>query len=167
VSTKSDSRRNHFLLFCVLPRSAFQIPMLLAFPTARLLFCHFTMDNITQQMNAVALSDNANKSDANDFNASLFKYLLFVTINAGTENIWSKANKELKAWMRKQNKLQSMACQTSDRIKVLNHVNFQWRIPQEVKWNLHYEELVEFHAANGHCSVHWTCHLGEWVKNQR
>jgi hypothetical protein len=35
-------------------------------------------------MNAVALLDNANKSDANDFNAGLFKYLLFVAINPGT-----------------------------------------------------------------------------------
>jgi hypothetical protein len=135
---------------------------------ARLLFCHFTMNNITQQMNAVALSgNNASKSDAGNFNAGLFKYLLIVAIDTGTENIWSEANKELKAWMRKQNKLQLMACQTYDRIKVLNHVNFQWRIPKEVKWNLHYEELVEFHAANGYCNVHQICRFGEWVNNQR
>jgi hypothetical protein len=141
--------------------------MLLAFPTARLLLCHFTMDDITQQMNAVPLSGNAKKSDTINFHASLFKYLLFIAINVGTENIWSEADKKLKAWMRKQNKLQSIACQTSDRINVLNHVNFQWRIPQEVKWNLHYEEFVEFHADNGHCNVHQACRFGKWVNNQR
>jgi hypothetical protein len=165
--TKSHSRRNHLLLFCVLPRPAIQTPMLLAFPTARLLFCCFTMDDITQQMNAVTLSGNANKSDANDFHAGLFKYLLFIAINTGTENIWSEADIELKAWMRKQNKLQSTTCQTSNRIKVLNHVKFQWRTPQEVKWNLHNKELVEFHAANCHCNMHRTCRLGKWVNNQR
>jgi hypothetical protein len=31
------------------------------------------MDNITQQMKSVALLGDANKSDANDFNAGLFK----------------------------------------------------------------------------------------------
>jgi hypothetical protein len=70
------------------------------------------MDDITQQMKSVALSGNANKNDANDFNAGLFKYLLFVSKNAGTKNIWSDADKDLKAWMRKQNKefLQLMTC---------------------------------------------------------
>ncbi len=62
------------------------------------------MDDITQQMKSVALSGNANKSDANDFNTGLFKYLLFVSKNAGTKNTWSDADKDLKAWMRKQNK---------------------------------------------------------------
>jgi hypothetical protein len=62
------------------------------------------MDDITQQMNAVALSGNANKSDATgDFNAGLYKYLLFVATNAGTEIIWSEADKDLKAWMKQQN----------------------------------------------------------------
>ena len=37
------------------------------------------MDDITQQMNAFALSSgNVNKSDDDDFNAGLFKYLLFM-----------------------------------------------------------------------------------------
>ena len=45
------------------------------------------MDVITQQMKSVALSGNANKSDANNFNEGLFKYLLIVAKNAGTENI--------------------------------------------------------------------------------
>jgi hypothetical protein len=40
------------------------------------------MGVITQQMKSVALSGNANKSDANNFNEGLFKYLLFVAKNA-------------------------------------------------------------------------------------
>jgi hypothetical protein len=59
------------------------------------------MDSITQQMKSVALLGNANKSDANNFNAGLFKYLLFVAKNAGMKNIWSDADKDLKAWMRR------------------------------------------------------------------
>ena len=43
-------------------------------------------------MKSVALSGNAN-----DFNEGLFKYLLFFAENAGTENIWSEADKDLKA----------------------------------------------------------------------
>jgi hypothetical protein len=41
-------------------------------------------------------------------------------------------------------------------------------MPQEAKWNMHYEELVEFHTANGHCNVprDFSC-LGKWVNNQR
>jgi len=58
------------------------------------------MDNITQQMNAIALSGNSN-NDAGNFNASLFKYLLFVVMNAGPENIWSGADNKMKAWTRK------------------------------------------------------------------
>jgi hypothetical protein len=126
------------------------------------------MDDITQQMNAVPLSGNANKSDAaGNFSAGLYKYLLFVATNAGTEIIWSEADKDLKAWMKQQNqKLQST--QTSDRVKVLNHVNFPWRMPQEAKWNMHYEELVKFHTANGHSNVPWDfSRLGKWVNNQR
>jgi hypothetical protein len=65
--------------------------MLLTFPMARLFFCNFTMDDITQQMNAVALSGNIN-NDASNFNASLFKYLLFTAMNTGTKNIWSEAD---------------------------------------------------------------------------
>jgi hypothetical protein len=56
-------------------------------------------------MESVALSGNANESDANGFNEGLFKYLLFVANNADMmENIWSEPDKDLKAWMRKQNK---------------------------------------------------------------
>jgi hypothetical protein len=126
------------------------------------------MDNITQQMNAVTLLGNANMSDEDDFNAGLFKYLLFVASNAGKETIfWSEADQELKTWMTL-NRLQLMASQPSKRVKVLNHVNFSWTwsLHQE-KWNQHCEELVEFHPINGHCNVYPTCCLGQWVNNQR
>ena len=141
---------------------AFQTPTYPSIP--------ITMDVITQQMKSVALLGNANKSDANDFNEGLFKYLLFVAKNAGTENIWSEADKDLKAWMRKQNKefLRLMTCQTSDKMMVLNHVNFPWRLPQEVKWNQRYEELVKYRSIHNNCNLPRNVpHLGEWVNNQR
>jgi hypothetical protein len=111
-------------------------------------------------MNAVTLLGNAKKCDANNLNAGLFKYLLFVAINAGTENIWSEADKNLKAWMRKQNQEgMFQSNQPLDRIKVLNHnVNFPWRT-QKCKWQMHYKKLVEFHTTNCHCKVCWTCRL--------
>ena len=140
--------------------------MLLAFPMARLLFHQFTMGNVTQQIDAVALSGSSN-NDAGDFNTGLFQYLLFAGINAGTENFWSKAGEELKAWTRKVNRKFQLMTQISGRIMVLNHVNLPWIMPQEVKWNMHHGELVEFHAANSHCNVHQTCRLDKWVKNQR
>jgi hypothetical protein len=38
----------------------------------------------------------------------------------------------------------------------------------EVKWNKAYEELVEFHTANGHCNVPLDdSSLGNWVNQQR
>ena len=96
------------------------------------------MDVITQQMKSVALSGNAN-----DFNEGLFKYLFFVANNAGMmENIWSEPDKDLKAWMRKQN--EEFLQLTSAKMMVLNHVNFPWKLPQEVKWNQRYEELVKY-----------------------
>ena len=63
----------------------------------------FTMDDITQQMNAFALSSGVvNKNDNDDFNAGLFKYLLFVASNVGKEIIvWSEADPELKKWVTK------------------------------------------------------------------
>jgi hypothetical protein len=92
------------------------------------------MDDITQQMNAVTLSGNAHKNDADDFSVALFIYFLFVASNSGKEIIvWSEANQESKTRM-KQIRLQLMASQPSKRIKVLNHVNFLWR------WSLHQEK---------------------------
>ena len=125
------------------------------------------MDVITQQMKSVALLGNANESDANDFNEGLLKYLLFVANNADMmENIWSEPDKDLKAWMRKQNK--EFLQLTSAKMMVLNHVNFPWKLPQEVKWNQRYEELMKYHSIHNNCNVpHNVPHLGEWVNNQR
>ena len=126
------------------------------------------MDNITQQMNAFTLSSGVvNKSDDDDFNAGLFKYLLFIASNVGKEIIvWSEADPELKKWVTKIRSQLKASQLSEDRIKVLNHVNFP-RSLHEKKWNRHYEELVEFHALNGHCNVHRACCLGQWVNNQR
>jgi hypothetical protein len=109
----------------------------------------------------------ANESDANDFNEGLFKYLLFAANNAGMmENIWCEPDKDLKAWMRKQN--EEFLQMTSAKMMVLNHVNFPWKLPQEVKWNQRCEELVKYHSIHNNCSVPRNVpHLGEWVNNQR
>jgi hypothetical protein len=96
---------------------------------ARLLFCHFTIDDITQQINAVTLSGNANKSDAGNFTVGLFMYLLFIATNGCTDDIRSKADKDLKAWIMEQNTMrQSLPhlsptdMQLHERIKVLDHI---------------------------------------------
>jgi hypothetical protein len=102
---------------------------------ARLIFCHFTMDDIIkQQINAVTLTGNANKSAASNFNASLFKYLLFVAMNSCTEDIRSKTDKDLKAWIMEQDKMhQSLPhldptdMQLHEQIKVLDHIKFLWK----------------------------------------
>ena len=134
--------------------------------------CHsFTMDNITQQMKGVTLSGDANKNDSNDFNAGLYHYLLFVASNASkpVEVIdWSEADQELKTWINQSNRLQLMADKQSERIKVLNHINFPWTTgTHQERWSMHYEELVEFHSTNGHCNVFWACSLDQWINNQR
>jgi hypothetical protein len=51
---------------------------------------------------------------------------------------------------------------------VLDHVNFPWKLPLEVKWNQRYEELVKYHSIHNNCNVPRNVpHLGEWVNNQR
>lgn len=134
--------------------------------------CHsFTMDDVTQQMKGVTLSGDANNNDANDFNAGLFQYLLFIASNASSPEVidWSEANQELKTWIKQSNRLRLMANpQQSERIKVLDHINFPWTTgTHQERWSVHYEELVEFHATNGHCNVYRACSLGQWVNNQR
>ena len=134
--------------------------------------CHsFTMDDVTQQMKGVTLSGDANNNDANDFNAGLFQYLLFIASNASSPEVidWSEANQELKTWIKQSNRLRLMANpQQSERIKVLDHINFPWTTgTHQERWSMHYEELVEFHATNGHCNVYRACSLGQWVNNQR
>jgi hypothetical protein len=73
--------------------------MLRAFPTARLLNFPFAMDDITHQMNTMALLGNAN---VDDFNAGLIMYFSYVATNtdAGTEIKLSKAPKDLRAWIK-------------------------------------------------------------------
>ena len=57
---------------------------------------------------------------------------------------------------------------TSDEMMVLNHVNFAWRLPQEVKWNQRYEGLVKYCSIHNNCNIPCNVpHLGEWVNNQR
>jgi hypothetical protein len=141
-------------------------PTLKAFQTARLIFIPFAMDDITnQRMNAMALLGNAN---VNNFNAGLFTYLSYVATNtdAGTEIKWSKAPKDLQDLIMT-HKGGNLGL-TSTQIKVLNFVSFNWLVRHEVRWNKTYEELVKFHAANGHCNVPCDISsLGNWVNQQR
>jgi hypothetical protein len=121
------------------------------------------MDDVTQQMKGVTLSGDANNNDANDFNAGLFQYLLLIASNASNLEVidWSEAKKQ-------SNRLRLQANQHPERIKVLNHIKFPWTTgTHQERWSMHYEELVEFHATNGHCNVHRACSLGQWVNHQR
>ncbi len=49
-------------------------------------------------MKGVTLSGDANNNGANDFNAGLFQYLLFIASNASNLEVidWSEADQELK-----------------------------------------------------------------------
>jgi hypothetical protein len=108
------------------------------------------MDNVTQQMKGVTLSGDANNNDTNDFNAGLFQYILLIASNASNLEVidWSEAKKQSK-------RLQLQANQHPERIKVLDHIKFPWTTgTQQERWSMHYEELVEFYATNGHCNVH-------------
>ncbi len=60
------------------------------------------------------------------------------------------------------------ANQHFERIKSLDHIKFPWTTgTHQERWSMHYEELVEFHATNGHCNVHRAYSLGQWVNHQR
>ena len=163
--TKSDSKG---IIFCFVCSPLTRIPNSNAagIPNGKIALSSIHHGQRHTTNYAAALSGSSN-NDAGDFNTGLFQYLLFAGINAGTENIWSKAGEELKAWTRKVNRKFQLITQISGKIMVLNHVNHPWIMPQEVKWNMHHGELVEFHAANSHCNVHQTCRLDKWVKNQR
>ena len=61
------------------------------------------------------------------FNAGLFQFHLFVATHGGTEDIRSKANKDLKAWIMEQEKLRKSTPDPTDmRIKVLDLIKFPW-----------------------------------------
>jgi hypothetical protein len=82
----------------------------------------------------------------NNFNAGIFKYLLFVATNGGgTERNRSKIGKDLKAWMKNKNPDRSALTTDWIKIQALNCViNFPWSVTQ---YNSSY--------------------LGKWVNNQR
>ncbi len=85
-----------------------------------------SLDGITMQMDAIPLLEN-------QFNGSLFQFHLFVaTKNGGTEDIRSKANKDLKAWSVDQDNmcqshppLDPTDMQLHEQIKVLDHIKFR------------------------------------------
>lgn len=82
------------------------------------------------------LSDKSNNSNVNNFNAGIFKYLLFVATNGGgTERNRSKIGKDLKAWMKNKNPDRSTLTTDWIKIKALNCViNFPWSVTKKDKW---------------------------------
>jgi hypothetical protein len=105
----------------------------------------------------------------NQFNAGLFQFHLFVATHGGTEDIRSKANKDLKAWIMEQEKLRKSSPDPTDmRIKVLDLIKFPWKNCHQDKWNKAFDELVKYHSIHNNCNVpRFVPHLGEWVNNQR
>ena len=103
------------------------------------------------------------------FNAGLFQFHLFVATHGGTEDIRSKANKDLKAWIMEQEKLRKSSPDPTDmRIKVLDLIKFPWKNCHQDKWNKAFDELVKYHSIHNNCNVpRFVPHLGEWVNNQR
>jgi hypothetical protein len=100
-----------------------------------------------------------------------FQFHLFVATHGGTEDIRSKANNKLKAWIMEQEK----RCKAPPplgpkdmRIKVLDHINFPWKPSHRDKWNKAYDELVKYYSIHNSCKVpRKVPQLGEWVNNQR
>jgi hypothetical protein len=140
------------------------------------------MFNVTMQMNAITLSlDNFTmKMDAislseNQFNAGFFQFHLFVTTNGGTEDIRSKADKDLKAWIIEQDEMHKSHpppdptdMQLREQIRGLDHIKFPWKDSHQDKWNKAYDELAKYHSIHNNCSVPCNIpHLGEWVNNLR
>ena len=105
----------------------------------------------------------------NQFNAGLFQFHLLVATHGGTEDIRSKANEDLKAWIMEQEKLQkSPPDPTGMRIKVLDLIKFPWKNRHQDKWDKAFDELVKYHSIHNNCNVpRFVPHLGEWVNNQR
>ena len=136
------------------------------------------MDNdMNSKMNAISLSGTLGDDDDCEFSLGLYRYLVFVAKNCGTVGIRTKADDILKAWIRNQDKLRRSQMSTpvnsnltSDRIMVLNNVQFPWQMDNTERWEQNYSKLVEFYRAHGHCNVPRsgnTSPLGEWVSNQR
>jgi hypothetical protein len=100
---------------------------------------------------------------------TILQFHLFVATHGSTEDIRSKANEELKAWITAQDKLcKSPPNSIKERIKVLNLIKFMWKLSNQDKWNKSFDKLVKYHSIHNNCVVPFNVpHLGEWVNNQR
>jgi hypothetical protein len=100
----------------------------------------------------------------NQFNAGLFQFHLSLDTHGGTEDIRSKANKDLKAWIMEQEKLQKSPPDPTDmRIKVLDLIKCH-----QDKWDKAFDKLAKYHSIHNNCNIPlYVPHLGEWVNNQR
>ena len=104
-----------------------------------------------------------------DFGAGLAQYIFFLA----TEGADAKPTGDLLRWVNyqnacnKKNKKGVETDLTEDRIVVLNHVGFQWKLTNEERWEKNYQDLVQYEHLNGDCKVPRGPGLGEWVSTQR
>ncbi len=69
-------------------------------------------------------------------------------------------------WVGIQRKLYKQNKLSTERIELLNKLNFVWDIPEQ-QWNENYQELKKFFKQNGHSSPPTNTQLGKWVVVQR
>ena len=89
------------------------------------------------------------------------------------ENGKAKPSGDLKRWIDYQNlcfKKQKQGIETDlteDRIRVLDEVDFPWKMSNDEHWEKQFGGLKDFADKNGHCKVPCKYPIGEWVSTQR
>ena len=159
VLTKSDSL-NHFFASCVLPLFAFQRQTVILSPWT-------SLHSKWRESLSWAMQTRMMPMTSTQASITIFSSLQATLANPSKSSTGLRPTKSW-TWIKQSNRLQLMADQQSERIKVLNHINFLWTTgTHQKRWSMHYEELVEFHSTNSHCIVSRACSLGQWVNNQR
>ena len=52
-------------------------------------------------------------------------------------------------------------------MKVLDMVQFPWKLDFDERWSKNYQDLVAFHRIHGHCKVSRVSNIGDCVAHQR
>lgn len=87
-----------------------------------------------------------------------------------TLSVSLKDNKDLANWVNTQRSLRKREMLKPERVSALDSINFDWD-PQINLWDVHFNDLVSYHAKFGHSAVgardkkHGR--LGTWVRQQR
>mmetsp|Transcript_36401 Transcript_36401/g.86784 ORF Transcript_36401/g.86784 Transcript_36401/m.86784 type:complete len:854 (+) Transcript_36401:212-2773(+) len=88
----------------------------------------------------------------------------------GNANV-PKSHPELGRWVKKNRANYQSKNLAQAKIDKLNAVNFQWRLRDSYQtgvWSQRYEELKNYHKANGNCNISTNKKgLGYWIKEQR